>query len=101
MQVHYAKQVTLDFARPGKPTDNGFIEAFNSKPRSDGLKAHWFMSLADAAEKLENWRRHYNDDRPHSAFGYIVPSALPFPMASPARGREKARKLLSRAAQSW
>lgn len=75
----YARQVTLDFSRPGKPTDNGFIEAFNSKLRAECLNAHWFMSLADATEKLEDWRRHYNDDRPHSAIGYNVSSALHFP----------------------
>lgn len=38
---------------PGKPTDNGFIEAFYSKLRSECLNAHWFMTLADA---MENWR---------------------------------------------
>jgi len=48
-------------------------------PKTECLNAHWFMSLADAAEKLEDWRRHYNDDRPHSAIGYNVPSALHFP----------------------
>ncbi len=41
----YANGVTLDFSRPGKPTDNAFIEAFNSKFRSECLNAHWFMSL--------------------------------------------------------
>ena len=75
----YANDVTLDFSRPGKPTDNGFIEAFNSKLRSECLNAHWFMSLADAQEKLETWRRHYNEDRPHSAIGYNVPIALHYP----------------------
>ena len=74
-----SRHVTLDFSRPGKPKDSGFIEAFNSKLRAECLNAHWFMSLADAAEKLEDWRRHYNDDRPHSAIGYNVPSALHFP----------------------
>lgn len=54
----------MDFSRPGKPTDNGSIEAFNSKLRSECLNAHWFMSLADAVEKLEDWRRRYNDDDP-------------------------------------
>ena len=48
----YANDVILDFSRPGKPTDNGFIEAFNSKLRAECLNAHWFMSLADAREKL-------------------------------------------------
>jgi putative transposase len=75
----YANDVTLDFSRPSKPTDNGFIEAFNSKLRSECLNAHWFMSLADAREKLEDWRRHYNEDRPHSAIGYNVPIALHYP----------------------
>jgi putative transposase len=75
----YSKLVTLELSRPGKPTDNGFIEAFNSKLRSECLNAHWFMTPADAVEKLEGWRRHYNDDRPHSAIGYSVPSALHFP----------------------
>lgn len=75
----YANDVTLDFSRPGKPTDNGFIEAFNSKLRSECLNAHWFMSLADAREKPEDWRRHYNEDRPHSAIGYNVPIAIHYP----------------------
>lgn len=33
-------------------------------------------TLADAREKLEDWRKHYNEDRPHSAIGYNVPIAL-------------------------
>ena len=66
-------------SRPGKPTDNGFIEALNSKLRAECLNAHWFMSLADAREKLEDWRRHYNEDRPHSAIGYNVPIAMHYP----------------------
>lgn len=72
----YANDVTLDFSRPGKPTDNGYIEAFNSKFQAECLNAHWFLTLADAREKMEDWRRHYNEDRPHSAIGYNVPIAL-------------------------
>jgi len=72
----YANNVTLDFSRPGKPTDNAFIEAFNSKFRQECLNAHWFLSLADAREKMETWRRDYNEVRPHSAIGYNVPIAL-------------------------
>lgn len=74
----YANAVTLDFSRPGKPTDNAFIEAFNSKFRQECLNVHWFMTLADAREKMEAWRRFYNEDRPHSAIGYIVPIALAY-----------------------
>ena len=53
----YCSGVTLDFSRPGKPTDNAFIEAFNGRFRAECLNAHWFLSLADAREKLEAWRR--------------------------------------------
>lgn len=72
----YQRGVTLDFSRPGKPTDNAFIEAFNSKLRSECLNAHWFLSLQDACEKLEARRRHYNEERPHSAIGNIPPIML-------------------------
>jgi putative transposase len=75
----YANDVTLDFSRPGKPTDNGFIEAFNSKLRAECLNAHWFMSLPNVREKLEAWRRRYNEDRPHSAIGYNVPIVMHYP----------------------
>ena len=68
--------VTLDFSRPGKPTDNAFIEAFNSKLHSECLNAHWLLSLEDACEKLEAWRRHDNEERPHSAIGNIPPIML-------------------------
>ena len=48
----YQRGVTLDFSRPGKPTDNAFIEAFNGRFRAECLNAHWFLSLADAQEKI-------------------------------------------------
>ena len=72
----YQNDVILDFSRPGRPTDNAFIESFNGKFRAECLNAHWFMSLEDAREKLETWRRDYNEVRPHSAIGYKVPKAL-------------------------
>ena len=55
--------VTLDFSRPGKPTDNAFIEAFNGKFRAECLNANWFLSLDEARRKCEAWRRDYNDVR--------------------------------------
>jgi putative transposase len=72
----YQRGVILDFSRPGKPTDNAFIEAFNSKFRAECLNAHWFLSLSDACEKMEEWRRYYNEERPHSAIGNIPPAML-------------------------
>ncbi|GGF50181.1 transposase [Aliidongia dinghuensis] len=75
----YTKGVTLDFSRPGKPTDNAFIEAFNGRFRIECLNAHWFLTLADAAEKMEAWLRYYNEDRPHGAIGYKSPITLQNP----------------------
>jgi putative transposase len=72
----YANGVTLDFSRPGKPTDNAFIEAFNGRFRAECLNGHWFMSLEDAKEKMEDWRKYYNEVRPHGAIGQKVPIAL-------------------------
>jgi putative transposase len=72
----YQRGVTLDFSRPGKPTDNAFIEAFNGRFRAECLNAHWFMSLADAQEKLEDWRKYYNEERPHGAIGQMTPIML-------------------------
>ena len=81
----YANGVTLDFSRPGTPTDNAFIEAFNGRFRAECLNAHWFLTLADAGEKLEAWRRYYNEDRPHGAIGNKPPISLMNPdgVASP------------------
>lgn len=54
-----AKGVTLDFSRPGKPTDSAFIEAFNGRFRAECLNQHWLLTLADAREKMEDWRQYY------------------------------------------
>jgi putative transposase len=53
----YERGVTLDFSRPGKPTDNGFVESFNGRLRDECLDTHWFLSLEDARSKIEGWRR--------------------------------------------
>lgn len=69
----YTHGVTLDFSRPGKPTDNAFIEAFNARVRQECLNQHWFLTLADARTKIERWRVMYNHERPHSRLGYRTP----------------------------
>jgi len=43
----------LDFSRPGKPTDNAYIESFNGRFRQECLNEHWFLSLDDAREKVK------------------------------------------------
>ena len=72
----YQRGVELDFSRPGKPTDNAFIESFNGKFRSECLNAHWFLTLDDARSKMEEWRKDYNTVRPHSAIGNKPPISL-------------------------
>ena len=70
----YENGVILDFSRPGKPTDNAFVESFNGRFRDECLNAHWFLSLADARGKIEAWRRHYNESRPHTSLGWLTPA---------------------------
>ena len=72
----YQRDVILDFSRPGKPTDNSFIESFNGKLRAECLNTHWFMSLDDARSKMKDWRRCYNEERPHSGIGQNTPIQL-------------------------
>lgn len=69
----YSNKVELDYSRPGKPTDNAFIESFNGKVRQECLNQHWFLSLSDAKVKLDSWRDDYNHNRPHSSIGYQSP----------------------------
>jgi putative transposase len=64
--------VEIDFYRPGKPTDNAHIEAFNSRLRAECLNASWFLSLANARERLEAWRRDYNEERPHGSLANLT-----------------------------
>jgi putative transposase len=75
----YANGVTLDFSRPGKPTDNAYVESFNATVRLECLGRHWFLDLDDAREKVEEWRTEYNEVRPHSAIGDRAPLSLIHP----------------------
>ena len=82
-QWAYLNGVEIDFSRPGKPTDNAFIESFNARVRDECLNESWFLSLEDAREKIEAWRRHYNGERPHGALGNLAPRE--FALAAMAR----------------
>lgn len=72
----YENKVTLDFSRPGRPTDNPFIESFNGSLRDECLNTNWFLSLSDARDKIESWRREYNDYRPHSSLQDRTPNQV-------------------------
>ncbi len=69
----WRRGVQLDFTRPGKPTDNGYIESFNGKLRDECLNVNQFVSLADAQQRIEQWREEYNTVRPHSSLGHLTP----------------------------
>ena len=58
---------------PGKPWQNGTCESFNGKFRDECLSVEWFRSREEARVVIEKWRRHYNEDRPHSALGNLTP----------------------------
>lgn len=70
----YVRGIRIDFSRPGTPTDNATVESFNGRLRQECLNENWFMSLEDARCKIEAWRIHYNQRRPHSALGWMTPS---------------------------
>lgn len=74
--MHFWSQdtgVKLGFIQPGKPTQNAFVESLNGKFRNECLNQHWFRSISEAEQTIEQWRDHYNRIRPHSSLGYLPP----------------------------
>jgi putative transposase len=69
----YQNGTKIDFSRPGKPTDNAFVESFNGTFRAECLNAHWFGTLAEAKRLIEAWRQEYNESRPHRSLGERTP----------------------------
>ena len=70
----YQTGVKLDFIRPGRPVENGFVESFNGRLRDECLNTNLFFSLPDVREKLESWRQDYNTLRPHGSLGHLPPA---------------------------
>jgi len=73
-QWAYNHGVQLKLIQPGKPTQNAFIESFNGKFRDECLNDHWFTSLPQARAIIAEWRRDYNECRPHSTLNYLTPA---------------------------
>jgi transposase InsO family protein len=69
----YQNGMKIDFSRPGKSTDNAFVESFNGTFRAECLNAHWFGTLAEAKRLIEAWRQEYNESRPHRSLGERTP----------------------------
>ena len=57
--------------QPGRPMQNGYIESFNGKFRDECLNEQWFQSLPQARDCIAEWRKDYNEVRPHSSLGRI------------------------------
>jgi putative transposase len=70
----YAQRVDLKLIAAGKPTQNAYIESFNGKFRDECLNDHYFNNLAHARVVISEWRRDYNEARPHSSIGRIPPA---------------------------
>jgi putative transposase len=69
----FAEGVEHHLIEPGKPMQNGYIESFNGKFRDECLNENWFLGLSDARRTIEQWRLYYNQQRGHSALGYLTP----------------------------
>jgi putative transposase len=69
----YHRGVRLDFIRPGKPVENGFIESFNGRLRDELLNAEPFLDINGARRKIETWRRDYNGNWLHAALSAMRP----------------------------
>ena len=61
------------FIEPGSPWENGYNENFNGKLRDELLNGEIFNTLLEAQILVEQWRRDYNEVRPHSLLGYKPP----------------------------
>jgi putative transposase len=70
-QAHGIRHILIE---PGKPMQNGYIESFNGKFRDECLNEHWFQSLPQARQVISDWRRDYNEVRPHGSIGRIPPA---------------------------
>jgi len=62
------------FIEPGSPWENGYIESFNGKLRDELLNREIFYTLTEAKVLIEQWRKEYNQVRPHSSLGYRPPA---------------------------
>ena len=70
----YRHGVKIDFSRPGKPTDNAFVESFNGTFRAECLDTHWFCDLKEARQLIQARKQEYNESRPHASLGDRTPS---------------------------
>jgi len=71
LQEHQVKTLYIE---PGSPWQNGHVESFNGSLRDECLDRELMLSLAEARVLIEDYRVHYNDERPHGGIGYRTPA---------------------------
>jgi putative transposase len=67
------RRIELLHIQPGKPMQNGHLESFNGRLREECLNVSWFENLFDARRKIADWKKDYNEQRPHSSLAYRTP----------------------------
>ncbi len=73
LRDNHIKTIYID---PGSPWKNGYIECFHSRFRDQCLAREVLLNLREARVVIEDWRQHYNRERPHSKLGYLSPEAF-------------------------
>jgi putative transposase len=91
------KQIELLHIQPGKPTQNARVESFHGRMREECLNVSWFENLFDARRKISEWRKDYNEQRPHSSLGYLTPKEFAIQAAAESCGKDGGRAALENA----
>lgn len=68
------KRIKTIYIDPGSPWQNGFVERFHGRFRDECLNREQLWTLTEARVVIENYRRQYNQFRPHSKLGYQSPA---------------------------
>ena len=66
-------RIKLEFIKPGKPTQNSFVERFNRTYREEILDMYVFSRLSEVRDLTEKWLKEYNEERPHESLGNMTP----------------------------
>jgi putative transposase len=69
-------QIKTRYIDPGSPWQNGYIESFQSRFRDKCMNREWLLNLREARGLIEDWRPHYNEERPHSRLGHLSPEGF-------------------------
>lgn len=86
------RKIALVHIQPGRPMQNGHVESFHGRLRDECLNASYFRTFNDVRQKLDDWRREYNTERPHSALDYKTPEEFRAQLGLPGYGDVESKK---------